>query len=212
MTRISKISLSLLFSVVLSTNIYADNKKQSATKTVSNNSTTASIFLVDVESRTDLSKISFQNINNELKTTDLTEISSQYGTIVGQRIIVLANSALSDNLEYDDTTKIILPDSQSSVAPNETLKREWLTGIKVNLNIKDTSDKKLYAYVDIVNNSQAIFDSKTNQYSIKSTKIKNTLLLNKNDYQLVSVNSVYNEDATATKQKSKIQFTFIQIK
>ena len=46
----------------------------------------------------------------------------------------------------------------------------------------------------------------------KKNDLTEVLLLNKNDYQLVSVNSVYNEDATATKQKSKIQFTFIQIK
>lgn len=206
---LSALALSLALS-----SAFADVKKdtlQNAQKTITNPST-ATIVLVDVESRTDLSQVNFLDINKQLKTSaNTSDVSSTYGTVVGQKIIVLSNSALNDTINYSDMTKSTTPEIQGGAAPNDVAKTNWTVGFSLKLDIKDANDKKVYTTIDFVNNVQIPIDPKNNISSIKSTKFNNTLLLNKNEYQLVTVNSIYNEDATATKQKSKMQFVFIKI-
>lgn len=203
----------LTLSLALST-AFADIKKDASLNApkIINNPSTATIVLVDVESRTDLSQVNFLDINKQLKTSSNTsDVSSTYGTVVGQKIIVLSNSALNDTINYSDMTKSLTPEIQGGAAPNDVPKHEWTVGFSLRLDIKDANDKKVYTTIDFVNNTQIPVDPKNNISSIKSTKFNNTLLLNKNEYQLVTVNSVYNEDSTATKQKSKMQFVFIKI-
>jgi hypothetical protein len=212
MKKIIPLLTALSFSLVLP-NAFAVSPKDNNQNTVINNSpSTTTFMLVDVESRTDLSEVNFAEINKQLKTSSNTsDVTSLYGTVVGQKIIVLSNSALNDTVEYSDMTKSSTPQIQGGAAPNDVAKTEWSSGFSLKMDIKDANEKKVYATINFINNIQISTDPKTNVSSIKSTTFNNTLLLNKNEYQLVTVNSVYNEDPTATKQKSKMQFVFIKI-